>query len=334
MPITAESLDGKIIPFPNETSHYGLIGYTILALIAFLLNLLVLLANRSRFATPNSLLILSLCLSDSLFSLTGTFIGIGSLSHDGFDWGKVVCLLNSFMYEGCCCVSALTLAAIALERYLTICRGTTISFKHAKIAITAIWIFVIGLIGILELDKNAGSLVVLMDSVWYCNPYWISKKSPLFEISLVIIAFAAIVVNIIPFCYLKVYQKVKKLAQDSKKKQLHEMERLTFFRSISVTGAFFTFWTLEFLLIGYEFITGKNMPSDFYMTSILCILLHCAVNPILIVLLDKLIQRRVLEFLNLYSKPVANPPLGKCEPKSFTPQASNGQTQLLNTVQL
>ena len=162
MPIPADALDGRIIPFPDQASYYGLFGFTILAFIALGLNLLVLLANRGQVATPNSLLILSLCFSDFILSLTIIVISTGNLVHQGYFWGKFVCLIDCFVRLGCCSIASITLATIATERYFAVCRGIPTLFKRVKIGIAVVWAFVVGCSLILFSSSEASRLIVLL----------------------------------------------------------------------------------------------------------------------------------------------------------------------------
>ena len=128
----------------------------------------------------------------------------------------------------------------------------------------------------------------------------------------------AIIILCIPFCYLQIYKKVIKTTKDSRNKNVYQMERLTFLRSVSVTGFFFVCWSPEFLLILYEFITGISASVELYILSSFGVVLHSAINPLLIASLDKHIQRCIFEFLNLYSQRVANPLEAHCTHEFLT----------------
>ena len=130
MAIPAGDLAGLIIPFPNAICVYVAYFFIMFALAGIFLNLVLFLANWGKAVTPNTLLILSLCISDSTLCLsTSTFL-IGSLIKGGYFWGPTLCLLNCAINLSACCISALTVTSMALERYLTLCKGMVLATLH------------------------------------------------------------------------------------------------------------------------------------------------------------------------------------------------------------
>ena len=298
MPTPADALDSSIA-FPSAISYDLIVIFAVIALLAVIMNALVLLANRGRVATPNSLLLLSLCFSDLIHGSSIVTLSSGSIALRAYFWGKNVCLLNSLIYVACCCISSLTITCIAIERYLSICNGITISFHTAKIMIALIWVVSLGGNLVLVLHAKAGQLVVLSDSAWYCNPDWTSKISPWYELIILLIIFVAIITVTLPFSYYNIYKKVKRVANESRKKSIYEIERLAFIRSICVTTVYFSCWSPEIWGILYEFTSEQLISVELHMSASLLIITHACINPILLIALDHQIKRGVYDFLHI-----------------------------------
>ena len=298
MPIPAATLHGQIIPFPNQICLYMAYFCLAFALIGFALNMLVFLVSRGKAVTPSSLFILSICIADSAVCLIAVSILVGSITYGGFSWGESACYFNSYVYVNCCCISILCIVSIAFERYLSSCRGISVSLKATTAWIIVIWAFVCGTGAILIASKNAGTYIVLEDKSWFCNPDWRLRVSPLYEISLLILVCIICINFTIIFSYFKVYQKVQEAVKLTSREDVDRsrMQRMVFVRCVAVTSIFFIFWSPEFFGIMYEFFTGQSMPFALSLISSMCILLHTILNPILIMSLDNVMKKIIREY--------------------------------------
>ena len=297
----AKDLNGITVPFPNEWSLDFMYFSTLLFFTGFLLNTLLLLANRGRRTTANTLMILSLCISDALFCLFGVIVDIGILLHQGYFWGETFCYVNAFVYFTCCSVSVFTVMGIAMERYLTSCRGIKFTDKTIGLWIAINWASIMALSFILVCNNNAGTIIVLEEKIWYCFPDWTSKASPLYQVMCFLVVFLFLISFTIAFAYHRVYQKVKKATQESNRKGKLEMERVIFVRCLSVSSAFLISWCPEFAVILLEFVTSRSVPFSVSLATSMLVVAHTNVNPILIMFLDNVMKKRVSDYLSRHS---------------------------------
>lgn len=98
-------------------------GYIIIFVLSVFGNTLFLFAVKKniKLQTPSFLLLSNACLSDLIFILLTVFTGVRWLMQEWI-FGDVFCRLQSTLMEICIVVSALSLSAVAIERYWQICK--------------------------------------------------------------------------------------------------------------------------------------------------------------------------------------------------------------------
>ena len=224
---------------------------------------------------------------------------LGSLLHGGFFWGQAWCRFDCLVVLLSCCASVLTMVAMALERYLSICWSKVFSFKAIVAFIGAVWFFDLILVIPMIISDKAGEYIALEDKGWFCIPNWSAHISPLNEITQIIFVLMSFNCIAIGVSYFQVYYRVQNAIKNSRREDMeaHRMQHMIFVRSLALTGVFVCFWGPEFASIAVEYQTAKPMSMAASLITTILVLFHSMLNPIMIVSLDRAMKKRVKEYM-------------------------------------
>ena len=297
MSTPASLLDGQLIPFPNSESYFFAIVSVVMSGAGLILNSLLLLSNRSKSFSPNSVLVLSLCFSDIILCLDGIITLFGSVIRGGYGWGQLACYLNCFFAVTCCCVSLLLIASMGIERYLASCWNKTLSNRVTMAWVVVIWIWMLGFNLYTMISPNTSMVIMLDKKAWFCLPQYKPNDQPNVT-RIMVVAFVLFICIVIVFSYLKVYFKVLRLTLESTRKEAEILHRKVFVQCSAIGTLFLVGWSPEFVVIFLEFSSGKTNMGLSIAASVF-IFAHTVMNPILIMHLDPNMMKRVKVFLGI-----------------------------------
>lgn len=206
-----------------------------------------------------------------LISLEVLFFNAKDLYYGGMSMGPKGCVVSAVFNLGFCCISILSLLAIATERYVNITLAIhpncpKINFKYV---VLAIWIFAISFSTLPVYTGNFLVSFALQPGKLMCCLSWWEKDAASLSVTAAAL-FTMISCTLgMTFCYYNVFMTVFTVSKNAKSSKLtgfgtsvvssssepqsaesapqirekRNHEREVLIKAVAVTGTFLTFWT-------------------------------------------------------------------------------------------
>ncbi|KAJ3236689.1 hypothetical protein HDU81_010548 [Chytriomyces hyalinus] len=193
----------------NESQRvYFTVGVAVLCL-SLPLNLAILFANifRLRKLAPSSVLIFSLCLSDtfcifSVLTVCATNLSTLSLSYD-----KAACQVNGLITTFSALMSLFIVLGLTLFRYLVIVKQMRLKRLFAVEYLLVAFVLS-GITAMLPYLYNMASILYVLEPTGlHCGVAWYNRDPRNMTIAIVWSAGVALAVGGILYAYLRIYQK-------------------------------------------------------------------------------------------------------------------------------
>ncbi|KAJ3336310.1 hypothetical protein HDU91_001825, partial [Kappamyces sp. JEL0680] len=189
------------------------------------------------------IIIISVCLGDFLFLFLGVAMYPFQFWHGGWVAAEE-CIVNAFIINTTACAGLFSLAFLAFERYVQICRQTRITERQALLSVLFIWTVSVTTTLCIPLSSTAVTDIQLTAPKLDCEyAYYNYRTSGVARFGLgfciAVIVFSQSTVN---YCYYSIFTQY----QNSKKKnsvKMTDQDIKVLKKCFSVTITFFVLWT-------------------------------------------------------------------------------------------
>jgi hypothetical protein len=321
MPFYQDLLSTSLDYTIGETIVLSLI--TAISGIGAALIILILLPNSRKIDNPSTYLILSQLCADFCLCANIFVMSVWNCIHQRWSWGQLGCLVNSAFTIGSCYTSVLSLLFVSIERYRAGILGKPFRNAEILVVIVSIWLLSWVVMGTIAIYTGAyPKMIGLHPSKFYCSIMW-HYDDPLtktvFLISLSILALTLLFIVYTYVHLIKLFSKVTRAAEDSfnasaildskdlqgekvrsitsLKKDIRERELIM--KAIVMAGSFFMLWFAFFLKILVEFINKSEVNSTWDTIAAAGLLVHSALSPIIVYVMDHRIRYQVNEFIGV-----------------------------------
>ncbi|KAJ3305505.1 Melanopsin [Kappamyces sp. JEL0829] len=304
MTIISETFSGSAtVPF------FDPVGQSVIAAVALLFgsvgllaNVTILLTNVTRPSTPSSLLVLSLCWSDFLSLIMSVMFCPMNLFLQGWAFGTPKCIFAFFLTFNGSFASVAGISSLALERYLSVCRGIRITQRTAWLWVVLIWTPGLSISMIPFITSAVFTSISLDQSYLFCMFAWYSNTPAALAATILSLVLFVSTLVIMMFCYWRVFRTFNKAmrsnlhaAKTSQKIAMKLAESKVLQLCVVLTASFFVGWGPEALKILYELVTRTESPVWLAYIGSLIATMHFSINPFLLIIFDNRIKRNVLE---------------------------------------
>ncbi|KAJ3306899.1 hypothetical protein HDV03_003936 [Kappamyces sp. JEL0829] len=347
----------QLVPFsPAELSAE--IIHTIVTLVGVAAELLVIVASlRNRnFQSGHgaTVLVLSLCVADLLFSMVCTYFGVVDIWAGGWSSGQLGCIIDAVLMLFLCCTSILFLLSVTMERYLVIIKRRQVTIETQQQWIAAICVFSL-VVTTLPLYTNSYEYSLNLEeakfvcvATWYgSDPY--SLTLTVLTLITIFLCVAAMVVayTSIVLVYFRAHQRRRSAAKttihDASKaaavetgyfdifhiSNISEAERRLFFKAVSISGSFMCCWCPYTLMILYEVSTQKVVSPQWSAFFNIMASTNSTLNALLLITFDPLIQFSILELLPKRTRSHPTIPVAAAQPPR--PKPTHLQMEVLRS---
>lgn len=290
-------LDNNIIPFPNAFVYYSAYFSSGLTLIGTVNNLFLLVTNIGKQNTASSVLILSLCIADLMFCMAVLFTYPIIIHNNGFSFGSIGCIIDNAILVIPAILSIITITSIAVERYLTVVRGKTITVRQATLWALVCWSLGIMVIVGPIVGKQAENMIVLEANSLFCIVNWTSQHPTIRCLNVFIITCGIVCCCLILFSYTSVYIHASRASRASYRKQASTLQKKVFIKCLVLTVCFFCFWVPELINMIGSVVAGIGHSAENASVSGTLIAVNCTLNPILLYHLDPRIRYNMRQSL-------------------------------------
>ncbi|KAI8909161.1 hypothetical protein EDD86DRAFT_276066 [Gorgonomyces haynaldii] len=274
-----------------------------------------------------TLLFLNVMWADLLYCLGSTVFGSYQFATGKFLFEETGCVIEGTMVIMSCCLSMLTLSAIAIERYLIVVHGFNLSNNQMRTMMITILVVSVLIsfwpIYTWSFPDSIGiypTLILCTLSSWDKHPMTIAQLSLAFTIILG-------TSNILTFCYLQIYLKyhntvrslneglkeveepsirtVSGQIQSTETSKIHsrrdKLERKVLIKCVTITAVFLICWVPYVFRLIYEIATEDVVSG--HLDGFLCFicLFNSMLNPFLLYFFDGAIKSAVHELLGIKS---------------------------------
>ena len=311
MPILAKDLALMAsYEYPLSNSFYRVIVYAFTALeICGMIGSLALLATsllRTEIK-PKHLIYMSLPLADLIFCIHGMFYNGVWGAKDTISWTLDSCLVNFAINISAPGISMLTMASIALEKYLSISKHYEVTWGVVIPWIFVVWLLPLSTAAIPHIRGTYMTDIMLQPDLMACLGNWSSIDVAL-SLGLAVSVLMASGIIITAVSYYKLYQSFKSAAKSSKRRAVNQLQKQVFTKCLVMTGVFALCWTPELLNISYTMIFGP-LPAQFSAFCTGLVVLQIALNPILLYRIDTSVRVRSMFFKSIpfpIKRPISN----------------------------
>lgn len=228
--------------FPIAAGYFALVGT-----VGVSMNVLVIyvVIRDHKLLTPINGLLLNLATSDMFIAVVGTPVAFVNAFHGDWYFGRAVCTLYGFLMAFFGITSITTLAVLALDRYLIICRPFSfqITWTNVGYTIIGIWLFSFiltmpPLVGWGDYEPEAKNISCSMN--WHTR----TPNAQSYIMSLYVVALIG-PVSVITFCYLQILRtisKTKRFRKDTKFTVAKKKETRIALMVLLMAGAFLFAW--------------------------------------------------------------------------------------------
>ena len=263
-----------------------LTAYILIAAIALFGNCIVLWAvyRNSRLISIPNYFIISLAVSDVLIAVLSTPLSSAVLVTGEWTFGYEACQFQGVVTHWLVCVSTLTLAFTAINRYFKIVRPSlyrkVVTEKTAKVIVMAAW-------GLALVDP-----VVIMAAghkfQFHPGKFFCFQENELSPATLFLCGYLGLPVIVLLFCYLKVFHVWRGHNRRLQASNAHKMrvsrfltEDMRVTKTLFLTVvAFFTCWTPILCIDITELARGGlTMPRELYAFYTCVVLASSSINP-------------------------------------------------------
>jgi 7 transmembrane receptor (rhodopsin family) len=287
-----------------ELPPFGIIFQIVIlsiAIIAALSNFAILVSTvRRKDINPHIMLIISMCVSDFLFSFFTAITIILQLEYRSWTSPSINavlgCVINNFFSMLLMHTSGLSVLLLAVERYLVILKGW---YGHEKwilgwISIQWIYSLSISLVGISSTDN-----VKLASSLIQCQPNFSSRSGMILGLGIVFCITVIVALAIYLFCYYSIFQFYRRRNTKGDRRIISAKERKLMIRLLTITGVYSALYQPWLISMLYELITGLSCPYWFTNFYAITVHLNPACNPIIHYNLDPSIKSEVDHFFGI-----------------------------------
>ncbi|KAI8914583.1 hypothetical protein EDD86DRAFT_273632 [Gorgonomyces haynaldii] len=300
--LTGKEFVPSYIAFPM--SWLGL-GTNLLTLIALL---------RGSKKELGYSLVISISVSNLLVIMTGSTVPIVNVIKGYHAGGKPVCIMEYLIVIGACFVSILSLAALALLRYIRIVKETRPSFMMEMVVTAVVYIITFLIVFFPVYAGHEDDLIRLMASKLICS-IRTTPEGNSYGVLMVTSTMCVLGCSLFTtcFCYAQIILKfinVKKGAQSvledrahldkssgnlvshkttkaAPKEKVSEQEKALFRKTLSLTLNFVICWTPYLFLFLYELIVGKLVSLEYDAFCACMGLLSCINEPYITLMFNK-----------------------------------------------
>jgi hypothetical protein len=287
-----------IVPLPLSQSIYFGWFTAITQTIGLGANVLTFIANVRQPGTESTRLLLTMTAGDILFGITALVFVTSAVENGGYALGIIGCVVNATLLMITASVSVVTLALVALERYLSVVKGVHMTERMVIRWIAGVWIYSFFIATLPFLLRSEMQSIRLEETNMSCLIKWYARDVPTLIISSISVFVMLSANNGILFCYTNVYFTfVKVLGQRRQMVDFIKKERKIFKMCLAMTGSFTLLWTPVFAGIIYEFISGNPIHPLYSHIAGSLGCLAPTMNPFLLYYFDNRIRTNVKEFL-------------------------------------
>ncbi|KAJ3222599.1 DEAD-box ATP-dependent RNA helicase 3, chloroplastic [Clydaea vesicula] len=189
--------------------------YGLLYVVGLIANFIIVVASFIEFSSLTSprLLLLSLCLSDVIFSLVVSSTNLYNYSQGGFAVGQLGCKVFAYFSIFSCGSSLLSCLGLTYDRYSLIVKEQNLNRARAIKYIIYVWIFVTLLASLPFLTFSSDYVYALEPALTTCIVAWESKKPLALGFTIICFIVIGLPLIFIGYAYSKVYIKVRKHAK-------------------------------------------------------------------------------------------------------------------------
>ena len=274
-------------------SYYFGYPYVIVGIMGTFSNAIVLISNLLLVSTPSTALLLYLSFADMILCLSISIFTTGYLVYGYYPWSFPVCVTHYYLVLFACGSNILTVASIAVERYLATNHFIFISWPTAYSWIGIVFVISVFIPAIPFFIEPTMQFIELEESYWLCLAKWYSVETAPQAILWTCLTIMFLSFCVISFCYFKVYSAYKNCNNEKKKKN-NKNQRRILIRCFVITAVFLALWSLELLKLIVNVIT-RQPTSSILAASVV----NSALNPVLMIVLDNRVKSHLYRFLNL-----------------------------------
>ncbi|KAJ3302404.1 Visual pigments are the light-absorbing molecules that mediate vision [Kappamyces sp. JEL0829] len=294
------------IQIPFSTEQYALLVTGVVTWIVGTVGILLVLFVLSR--QPRSaggLAIIALCLGDLAFIGSGVIFGIKNLMHGQWtsSWD---CVINFWLITSSSGFGVMSLAFLAFERYVVICRTDSISVRTAGYILAGIGIFITCSPIPIFFSPNISEEVEVTASCLNCQIAYFNTSDVwvqfMLSIAVIVIFTSQLVVQI---CYISIYFKYQSTVQANRQKSRRlnskQMDIKVLKKCAALTATFLVCWTPTLATLIYEAWSGKQSSLVFNGISSQLGGMNSVLNPFLLYYFDGKIKRDIDELFGRIS---------------------------------
>ena len=270
--------------------------HTIGAFLNWISNLIVLIANFNKIAIPSTALLLLLCVFDFINGFQHSVLGTSSILYGSYIWPFSVCQLDYFINISCSGGNLLTVASIAIERYLSAKNLRSHSWR-------AVGFWVVGIITTCVLIAlspyfigDPTDFIILEESGFNCVANWSSTVPSARYITWLSLLVIGCSCFIVASCYFMVYRIFVSALSKAPEPNL-DAQKMILMRCVIITVIFLVLWSGYLCKILYHLVTQERTSPIFASISTSMVILNSVINPLLMILLDNRVKQNVLGLL-------------------------------------
>ncbi|KAJ3306898.1 hypothetical protein HDV03_003935 [Kappamyces sp. JEL0829] len=354
------TVDIPDVIIPYTTAQLGAeVVHTVVSMVGLVCESLVIYASlqNRNFQSSGTVLVLSLCVADLLFSLLIVVYGVIDIREGGWSMGPTGCLVNAFLVLVTCAVSLLSLFAIALERYLIIINQRIVTAREQLLCVAGIWLGSIAICLIPIATQTHYQVFSLETSLMLCAVAWFDTHPiPLLCSGLTMTIISSSVFGM-SYCYTSIlyrYWTNNRRKETASQLQMQSaaktedmsrqgffyylgitnvslQERKLFLKTTSMSGVFILCWLPYTAKVIYEL--ASQTPSSSEWTAFFNIMASSnpTFNALLLIVFDPRVKSTLMELFGIESKGQKQSRLKKSEAKELVALSANANR---NHVQL
>ncbi|KAI8909160.1 hypothetical protein EDD86DRAFT_150350 [Gorgonomyces haynaldii] len=307
----------------NQLYHYvwGSL-HLVAAIVGLIACSLVIFTSTRKSCDNETLLFLSVTWSDLCYCVSVVIFDSYQFATDTFLFGEVGCAFDATVVMLGCGLSMLSLAGIAVERYMIVLKSTT--FTKAQV-----WNFIISVIILCFVfaffpfyTGGWRHALGIFPSLLKCSiASWDAHLLTRITIGLAFLVICATCFLLI-FCYMNLYlayrnatrlyaKNLAELGNEAESQTSHtamnmnammhekrrqDLERKIFIKCLTITVAFLVCWAPYVVRVAYEAIEGRVIVG--HLDGFLCFisLFNAMLNPFLLYIFDPSIKRNIHDF--------------------------------------
>lgn len=293
---------GSFVPHTSPYAILYTLFFVFLGFIGLLLLTMILVSILKTGNTSGSMtLVISLCVTDWVLSLTSFVYGSIDISHNGFATGYYGCIINALLSAGMVCSSLLHIVSLSQERYLMIFYQFRFTDSQVYIWTATIWMLSFGLV---TYPFYTGTIATtgyeLSPSLMMCTGSWTSNDpiDVAFSSIALFVIFSSIGLNL--FAYGRIilayqYAFKSKLSRVDNVLQQRKEKKLVI-KAAVLTLSYIICCFPYFSLIVLCTITNQPAPLSLDIIASILLQVNSSLNPMLLYIYDGRIRRNFCEY--------------------------------------